>query len=105
MLYPRDAQTGELKIQREAHTGIMKHKKHGLIQFRLDFLCGPPLHEPGIPRAEQIYAISLRGDDKAPAESVKAKGMAQPLSIRRFRKYWGSHIGRFGERVMERVQK
>ena len=74
-------------------------------QVRLDFLLGPPLHLPFLSREQQIHAISLRGDAKEPPESVVEKGLEPPLSVYRFRQYWGSHISRFGERVMERVQR
>ena len=105
MLYLRDESTGDVKIVRQGHTLALKHKRHERMQFLLDQSLGPPLHEPDMPRAQQIHCLSVRGDDKVPLDAVKAKGMHQPLSVRRFRRYWGSHIARFGENVMQHVEK
>ena len=105
MLYPRGESTGDIKIVRQGHTLALKHKRHERMQFLLDQSLGPPLHEPNMPRAQQIHCLSVRGDDKVPLDAVKAKGMHQPLSVRRFRRYWGSHIARFGENVMQHVEK
>ena len=72
----------------------------------LDYLLGPPLHNPWLPLAEQYRALSLRGDERIPIITNREKGMPGPISRRRVREYWGSHASLFGlqvKRLCERL--